>query len=50
MRVGAAHARELPPTPPLTFAPSACTLFRSSLDPDGASYVPLASVPARAAA
>ena len=45
MRPGAEQARELPPTPSLTFAPTALTLFRSDLDPDGAVYTPLASIP-----
>jgi 2'-5' RNA ligase len=47
MRPGSERARELEPTPPLTFAPTALTLFRSSLDPGGAIYVPLASIPPR---
>ncbi len=46
MRPGTTRARELPPTPPLTFTPTAATLFRSNLDPTGASYIPLASIPA----
>ena len=45
MRPGSERARELEPTPPLIFAPTALTLFRSSLDPGGAIYAPLASVP-----
>jgi 2'-5' RNA ligase len=45
MRPGSERARELPPTPPLRFTPSALTLFRSELDPSGAIYVPLASIP-----
>jgi hypothetical protein len=45
MRPGSERARELPPTPPLTFTPTALTLFRSSLDPSGATYTPLASIP-----
>ena len=44
MRAGSQRARELPPTPPLRFAPTAATLFRSSLEPDGARYEALASV------
>ena len=46
MRPGTTRARELPPTPQLTFKPTAATLFRSDLDPTGASYTPLASIPA----
>ena len=38
MRPGTTRARELPPTPQLTFTPTAATLFRSDLDPTGASY------------
>lgn len=45
MRAGAERARELPPTPPLRFTPTALTLFRSELDPQGALYTPLASIP-----
>lgn len=45
MRSGTERARELPPTPPLTFSPTALTLFRSDLDPSGATYTPLASIP-----
>lgn len=45
MRPGSERARELPPTPPLRFTPTALTLFRSDLDPTGARYTPLASVP-----
>jgi len=45
MRQGTERARELPPTPPLQFAPTAVTLFRSDLDPGGAAYTPLASIP-----
>jgi len=45
MRAGTERARELPPTPPLHFAPTALTLFRSDLDPGGAAYTPLASIP-----
>jgi len=45
MRAGSQRARELPPTPALRFAPAAATLFRSSLDPDGARYEALASIP-----
>jgi 2'-5' RNA ligase len=45
MRPGSERARELEPTPPLSFAPTALTLFRSSLNPGGATYVPLASIP-----
>jgi 2'-5' RNA ligase len=47
MRPGSEQARPLEPTPPLTFAPTALTLFRSSLDPGGAIYAPLASIPPR---
>ena len=43
MRPGSHRARALPPTPALRFAPAAATLFRSTLDPDGARYEPLAS-------
>jgi 2'-5' RNA ligase len=46
MRAGSHRARALPPTPALRFAPAALTLFRSTLDPGGARYDPLASVPA----
>lgn len=46
MRAGSQRARELPPTPPLRFAPTAATLFRSTLDPAGARYEPLASIAA----
>ena len=45
MRAGSHRARTLPPTPALRFAPAALTLFRSTLDPGGARYDPLASVP-----
>jgi 2'-5' RNA ligase len=45
MRPGSERARELPPTPPVTFTPTALTLFRSDLDPGGAVYTPLASIP-----
>ena len=45
MRAGSQRARELPPTPALCFAPAAATLFRSSLDPGGARYEALASIP-----
>jgi 2'-5' RNA ligase len=44
MRAGTQRARELPPTPALRFAPTAATLFRSSLDPAGARYEALASI------
>jgi 2'-5' RNA ligase len=44
MRPGTQRARELPPTPQLRFAPAAATLFRSTLDPDGARYDALASI------
>ncbi|HUA75168.1 MAG TPA: hypothetical protein VL988_10470 [Solirubrobacteraceae bacterium] len=33
----------LPPTPQLTFAPAAVVLYRSWLDPQGASYEPIAT-------
>lgn len=46
MRPGSERAHELPPTPAITFTPTAATLFRSDLDPAGASYAPLASIPA----
>jgi 2'-5' RNA ligase len=46
MRPGSERAHELPPTPALSFRPTAATLFRSDLDPAGASYTPLASIPA----
>lgn len=45
MRPGSQRARELPPTPPLRFAVTAATLFRSTLDPGGARYEALASTP-----
>jgi 2'-5' RNA ligase len=45
MRPGSERARELPPTPPLEFAPVAVTLYRSDLDSAGATYMALASVP-----
>ena len=45
MPPGSERPRELPPTPPLIFIPTAVTLLRSDLDPAGASYTPLASVP-----
>jgi len=45
MRPGSQRARTLPPTPALRFAPAAATLFRSTLEPDGARYEPLASIP-----
>jgi RNA 2',3'-cyclic 3'-phosphodiesterase len=45
MRPGSERARELPPTPPLEFAPVAVTLYRSQLDPAGAAYTALASIP-----
>ena len=45
MRPGSERARELLPTPPLRFSPTALTLFRSSLDPKGAVYTPLCSIP-----
>jgi 2'-5' RNA ligase len=44
MRAGSQRARELPPTPALRFAPAAATLFRSTLEPDGARYEGLASI------
>ena len=44
MRPGSQRARELPPTPVLSFAPVAATLLRSSLHPDGARYDSLATV------
>jgi hypothetical protein len=44
MRPGSQRARALAPTPPLRFTPVAATLFRSTLDPDGARHEPLASV------
>jgi 2'-5' RNA ligase len=46
MRPGSERAHELPPTPAISFTPTAATLFRSDLDPAGASYAPLASIPA----
>jgi 2'-5' RNA ligase len=46
MRPGSARARELAPTPPLRFAPTAVTLFRSDLDAAGATYTALHSIPA----
>jgi 2'-5' RNA ligase len=45
MRPGSELARELPPTPALSFTPETLTLFRSELEPSGAVYTPLASVP-----
>jgi 2'-5' RNA ligase len=45
MRPGSERARELPPTPPLIFTPTSLALFRSDLDPGGAIYTPLASIP-----
>jgi 2'-5' RNA ligase len=45
MRPGSERARELPPTPALTFSPAAVTLLRSDLDQRGALYTPLASLP-----
>ena len=45
MRPGSEQPRALAPTPPLTFTPVALTLFRSDLDPTGAVYAPLASIP-----
>jgi 2'-5' RNA ligase len=45
MRPGSERARELPPTPPLRFAPTAVTLFRSDLDAAGATYTALHSIP-----
>ncbi len=45
MRDGTApRERELPPTPALVFTPTELVLFRSWLDPEGASYEALASV------
>ena len=44
MRPGSQRARELPPTPALSFSLYAATLFRSTLRPDGARYDPLATV------
>lgn len=44
MRPGDERARELPPTPSLSFRPAAVTLLRSDLDPAGARYTPLASI------
>jgi len=44
MRPGRQRARALAPTPALRFAPDAATLFRSTLDPGGARYEPLASL------
>lgn len=46
MRPGSERAHELPPTPALSFTPTAATLFRSDLDPAGAGYTALASIPA----
>ncbi|HEY1688316.1 MAG TPA: RNA 2',3'-cyclic phosphodiesterase [Solirubrobacteraceae bacterium] len=44
MRSGAAPTeRALPPTPQLSFRPQRLTLYRSWLNPDGASYESLAS-------
>jgi 2'-5' RNA ligase len=48
MRPGSQRARALEPTPPLRFAPTAATLFRSTLDPAGARYDVLASIAAPA--
>jgi 2'-5' RNA ligase len=45
MREGAApRDRELPPTPAVAFTPTDLVLYRSWLDPEGATYEPLASV------
>jgi len=44
MRPGSQRARELSPTPALSFSLCAATLFRSTLHPDGARYDPLATV------
>jgi 2'-5' RNA ligase len=44
MRPGAERARALEPTPAREFAPTAVTLFHSTLDPAGAHYAPLASI------
>jgi 2'-5' RNA ligase len=44
MRPGDERARELPPTPSLSFRPAALTLLRSDLDPAGARYTALASI------
>jgi 2'-5' RNA ligase len=44
MRAGSQRARALPPTPPLHFTPPAATLLRTTLDPGGARYEPLASI------
>jgi 2'-5' RNA ligase len=44
MRPGAEPARMLAPTPPSEFAPTAVTLFQSTLEPSGAHYAPLASI------
>ncbi len=46
MRPGSQRARALEPTPALSFAPVAATLFRSTLRPDGARYDALASLAA----
>jgi 2'-5' RNA ligase len=47
MRGGSERPRALPPTPALSFAPAALTLFRSTLDPAGATYTAMASIPLR---
>jgi RNA 2',3'-cyclic 3'-phosphodiesterase len=47
MRPGSEPARELPPTPAIAFVPTALTLLRSDLDPDGGLYTPLRSIPPR---
>jgi 2'-5' RNA ligase len=45
MRDGTApRERELPPTPPLSFTPTELILYRSWLDPEGATYEALAGV------
>jgi len=45
MRPGAIGARELPPTPQLSFAAESLTLYRSELHRSGAEYVPVERVP-----
>jgi 2'-5' RNA ligase len=51
MRDGAAPSdRELPPTPALAFTPTDLVLYRSWLDPQGATYEALASITLASAA
>jgi 2'-5' RNA ligase len=45
MRPGTVGARELPPTPQLSFAAESLTLYRSELHPSGAEYEPVKRIP-----